>query len=196
MSLYGLKKAPKTFFDKLKAGLEERGFEQSQMDACLFMKLNMICLVYVDDTILASPDSKAIEREITGLGVSTDEQRHQLRDEDGVGDFLGIRIEKLGSCKFNLTQTGLINKVLKASNMETCNSVVTLAFTTALGSDKDHGNMQLSLECSCILQAIHVLIFHLRCTNALDSLMCHNTLMPLQVYSQILARYKRKGSHS
>ena len=32
---------------------------------------NMICLVYVDDTILASPDSEAIERELTGLGVST-----------------------------------------------------------------------------------------------------------------------------
>ena len=37
-SLYGLKQAPKTFFDKLKACLEERGFEQSQMDACFFMK--------------------------------------------------------------------------------------------------------------------------------------------------------------
>ena len=72
-SLYGLKQAPKTFFDKLKAGLEERGFEKSQMDACLLMKKNMICLVYVDDTILASPDSEVIERKITGLGVSTDE---------------------------------------------------------------------------------------------------------------------------
>jgi hypothetical protein len=138
-SLYGLKQAPKTFFDKLKAGLEERGFQQSQLDACLFMKKNMICLVYVDDTILASPDSEAIEREITGLGVSTDEQRHQfqLRDEGEVGDFLGIRIEKLGTRKFNLTQTGLINKVLKASDMETCNSVETPAFTTALGTDKE-----------------------------------------------------------
>ena len=47
------------------------------------MKENMICLVYVDDIILASFDSEVIERKITGLGVSTDEQRHQfqLRDE-------------------------------------------------------------------------------------------------------------------
>ena len=78
------------------------------MDAYLVMKKNMICLVYVDDTILASPDSKAIEHEITGLGVSTDEQRHQfqLRDEGKVGNFLGIRIKKLGPRKLNLTQTG------------------------------------------------------------------------------------------
>jgi len=103
------------------------------------MKKDMICLVYVDDTILVSPDSEAIERKITGLGVSTNEQRHQfqLRDEGKVGDFLGIRIEKQGSRKFNLTQTGLINKVLKASDMETCNSVETPAFTAALRSDKE-----------------------------------------------------------
>jgi len=109
------------------------------MDACHFMKKNMICLVYVDDTIIASPDSEAIELKSTGLRVSTDEQRHQfqLRDEGEVGDFLGIRIEKLGSRKINLTQTGLINEVLKVSDMETCNLVETPAFTTALGSNKD-----------------------------------------------------------
>ena len=49
------------------------------MDACHFMKKNIICLVHVDDTILASLDSEAIERENTGLGVSTDEQRHQFQ---------------------------------------------------------------------------------------------------------------------
>ena len=138
-SLYGLKQAPKTFFDKLKTGVERQGFQQSQMDACLFMKKNIICLVYVYDMISASPDSEAIECEITGLGVSIDKQRHQfqLSDEGEVGDFLGIRIEKLGPHKFNLTQTGLINKVLKASDMETCNSVETPVFTTALGSNKE-----------------------------------------------------------
>ena len=95
-SLYGLKQAPKTFFEKLKAGLLERGFIQSEMNKCLFMKRDMICVVYVDDTIFAGPDSNAIEEVITGLGVQNEEQRHtfELRDEGEVGDFLGIRIEK------------------------------------------------------------------------------------------------------
>ena len=104
------------------------------------MKKNTICLVNVDDTILASPDSKASEREITGLEVSTDNQRYQfqLRDEGKVGGhFLGIRIEELGSCKFNLTQTGLINNFRKASNTEGCNSVETPALAAVLGSDKE-----------------------------------------------------------
>lgn len=39
-SLYGLRQAPCTFFEKLKAGLLERGFIQSNHDPCLFMKKN------------------------------------------------------------------------------------------------------------------------------------------------------------
>jgi len=138
-SLYGLKQAPKTFFDKLQAGLRERGFESSSLDPCVFMKKDIICVVYVDDTIFAGPDSVAIEREIKGLGVSDDEHRHkfELRDEGEVGDFLGIRIEKTGDKEFNLTQTGLIDKVLRASGMNESRACPTPAVTTALGSDKE-----------------------------------------------------------
>ena len=70
-SLYGLKQAPKTFFEKLRDGLLERGFTQSILDPCLFMKANMICVVYVDDTIIAGPDSHEIEKLISSLGVAS-----------------------------------------------------------------------------------------------------------------------------
>ena len=98
----------------------------------------MICVVYVDDTILAGPDINAIEEEIRGLGVSKDEQRHtfQLRDEGEVGDFLGIRIQKTGKQQFKLCQPGLIKKVLKQTDMEDYNTVHTPASTTALGKDE------------------------------------------------------------
>jgi hypothetical protein len=138
-SLYGLKQAPKTFFDKLRAGLLERGFTPSNIDPCLFMKKNMICVVYVDDTILCGPDPLALEEEIKGLGVNSLEQRHsfQLRNEGEVGDFLGIRIEKKAEDSFYLTQTGLIDKVLIATDMQHCNSISTPAGKEAIGSDRD-----------------------------------------------------------
>ena len=66
-SLYSLRQAPRTFFEKLKAGLEERGWTQSEIDPCLFMKAGMICVVYVDDTIFASANKDDLEREITSL---------------------------------------------------------------------------------------------------------------------------------
>ena len=63
-SLYGLKQAPRTFFEKLREGLLERGFYQSDHDPCLFMKKNLICVVYVDDAISAGPSKEDIKIEI------------------------------------------------------------------------------------------------------------------------------------
>jgi hypothetical protein len=138
-SLYGLKQAPRTFYEKLAAGLIERGYTQSEIDPCLFMKSGIICVVYVDDTIFAGPESDKLATEINSRGVSNDENQHsfQLRDEGEVGDFLGIRIAKQGDGVFLLTQTGLIEKVIKAGGMDTAHLVRTPASTTALGSDKD-----------------------------------------------------------
>ena len=138
-SLYGLRQAPKSFFTKISEGLMERGFKQSEIDKCLFMKDEMICVVYVDDTIIAGPDTKKIEELITSLGIAKEEERHtfELRDEGEVGDFLGIRIAKTGPKQFTLSQTGLIGKALKAVGMETCNPCVTPCTLTALGKDED-----------------------------------------------------------
>ena len=103
------------------------------------MKKDMICVVYVDDTIICRPDSGAIEADILGLGVSKFEQRHkfELRDKGEVGDFFGIRIDKRGTGKIHLVQTVLIDKVLKVSGMEQCNKAKTPAATTNMGIDKD-----------------------------------------------------------
>jgi hypothetical protein len=77
--------------------------------------------------------------EICGLGVNSLEQRHsfQLRNEGEVGDFLGIRIQKEGNDKFNLTQTGLIDKVITATGMQDCNSLSTPTGKDELHRDKD-----------------------------------------------------------
>jgi hypothetical protein len=69
-SLYGLKQAPKTFYEKLSAGLKQRGFIQPKHDTCLFLKQDLICVIYVDDTIFSGPDKVKIAEEIAGLGVS------------------------------------------------------------------------------------------------------------------------------
>ena len=140
-SLYGLKQAPRTFFEMLRTGLLERGFVQSEHDMCLFMKKDMICVVYVDDTILAGPDASEIEKVITSLGVR-DEEKHykfELRDEGAVGDFLGIRIERTKSKakEFKLSQSGLINKVLLASGMEDSNPIRTPSELKPLGINTD-----------------------------------------------------------
>jgi hypothetical protein len=59
-SLYGLKQAPRTFYKNFRDGLLERGFTESEIDPCLFLKKGCMCVVYVDDTIFAGPDAKKI----------------------------------------------------------------------------------------------------------------------------------------
>jgi hypothetical protein len=68
----------------------ERGFKQSDIDPCLFMKNGCIFAIYVDATIFGE-----------------DEHQHlfQLRDEGEAGDLLQIRITKQGNTVFLLTQT-------------------------------------------------------------------------------------------
>ena len=138
-SLYGLRQAPRTFFEKLRDGLLERGYTQSKNDACLFMKEGILCVVYVDDTIFAGAEASVLEEEIRALGVNDTEQQHkfQLRNEGEVGAFLGIQITKTGKRTFSLLQTGLIAKVLNAANMSDCNGVSTPTGNTPVGSDTE-----------------------------------------------------------
>ena len=139
-SLYGLKQAPRTFFEKLRDGLVERGYHQSDHDPCLFLKKNIMCVVYVDDTIFAGPDAGELEREIRSLGIDDGEKRHtfELRNEGEVANFLGVHIAKLGDGRFHLTQTGLIDKVLKAIGGERLNGCDTPATPVPLVADT-HG---------------------------------------------------------
>ena len=94
-SLYGWKQAPKSFFDKISKGLIERGFENFKLDKCLLMKKDIICAIYVDDTILVGPDAAALEEVIKSLSIAEEEHQYtfELRDEGEVSNFLGIRIE-------------------------------------------------------------------------------------------------------
>ena len=138
-SLYGLKQAPRTFYEKLREGLLERGWKQSTMDPCLFMKKGIICVVYVDDAIFGGKNGDDLEREITSLGVAAHEQRHkfELRNEGEVGNFLGIQIKKTGPREFYLRQPGLTDKVLKATGMDDCRGVPTPAIDKPIGANKD-----------------------------------------------------------
>ena len=138
-SLYGLRQAPRTFFEKLKAGLLERGWIQSEIDPCLFLKLGMICVVYVDDTIFASANIVDLDAAISSLGISVDDQQHTfaLRDEGEVSAFLGIQIAKTGDNEFFLTQTGLIDKVLAITQMTDCNGCDTPSTIDPLHADVD-----------------------------------------------------------
>lgn len=89
--LYGLRQAPRAWFDKLKAFLRSIGFVRSKSDASLFVRVNgdarMYVLVYVDDIIIAESDSHDIDRFMGQLNAE-----FSLKDMGDIHYFLGIRI--------------------------------------------------------------------------------------------------------
>jgi hypothetical protein len=110
-----------------------------RMTRAYFLKQGIMCVVYVDDTIFAGPDSLILEREIHQQGVSSAERRHvfQLCNKEEVGAFLEIQITKIGPRLFALVHSGLIEKVLAASNMSDCNGVSTPTGSTPVGTDAE-----------------------------------------------------------
>ena len=97
-NLYGLKDAGKTWYEYVSKGLLERGWKMSEIDNCLFMKGDMLMLIYVDDAIIVSPKLNSILQEIKSLKRNFD-----LTDEGILKDYLGTRFERRKDGSIELT---------------------------------------------------------------------------------------------
>eukprot|EP00804_Cyclotella_cryptica_P006343 CCRYP_010172-RB/>CCRYP_010172-RB protein AED:0.32 eAED:0.32 QI:0/-1/0/1/-1/0/1/0/373 len=115
-SLYGLKQASSNWYACSKQGLEDHGFKESQSDPCVFIRKDMIILVYVDDCILVSPSSALIKAFIESLANGPEE--FAFTDEGSMDKYLGVDIQKLGDGNFVLCQPFLIQRILEALGIE------------------------------------------------------------------------------
>ena len=156
-SLYGLKQAPRNFFQHLKATLEKIGFVSTDSDACLFISEYVICLVYVDDTLLFSPQLEYIDAVLDKLRAA----KMDLEVEDDVAGFLGVDVNRHGS-SLTMTQTGLIDRVIKALGCDTLPIKRTPADYEPLGSDKDGESPQESFNYASVIGMLQYLQGHTR----------------------------------
>jgi len=107
-NLYGAKQAGKVWFDFLKKGLIDIGFEQSETDKAVFFKGETIFVVYVDDGILMGPNSEEISSILKKLG-----KRYKMTDEGNLNEYLGIQMEDHRNHRV-LKQPALIKRILEA----------------------------------------------------------------------------------
>ena len=106
-NLYGLKDAGRTWNQHLHKGLLSRGWIQSKIDECLYMKNGIILILYVDDACLVSPSRSKINQEIRSLQRDFD-----MTDEGDLNDYLGTRFDRKSDGSVELTQPRMIERVL------------------------------------------------------------------------------------
>ena len=131
-SLYGGRSSPNLWSKTAKEGLEKCGLKQSKYDPCLFYKPGMIVVLYVDDAGIGAKDPADIDDLIEKLR----ELKFELKKEGNFNEFLGIKFDKRKDGSIELTQTGLIDKILATAGMTDCNPNRVPA-TGPLGTDPD-----------------------------------------------------------
>jgi len=130
-NLYGLRQAGYNWHEKLKQGLLHRGFRQSAIDPCLFLRSDCLLVVYVDDCLLFSKEGAILDTLITSL-----QQEFILTVEGDVGAFLGIDVKRHNDGKLELLQPGLIRKIIDACGLtDSSNTHDTPAETKILQRD-------------------------------------------------------------
>jgi histone deacetylase 1/2 len=127
-ALYGLKQAPRAWYSRLSGRLQKLGFKPSKADTSLFYYRKgshvIFMLIYVDDIIVASSSSEAIDALIRDLGKD-----FAIKDLEDLYYFLGIEVKKVKG-ELLLSQQKYAKDVIQRVGMQACKSVSTPLSTT------------------------------------------------------------------
>jgi hypothetical protein len=97
-SLYGLKQAGYNWFAKLSNCLQDCGFDQSNIDSCVFFGHKCIVLTYVDDCILIGDLQDWLNALVTSL--HNRDENFALQDEGSIDKYLGVDISQVDGTFF------------------------------------------------------------------------------------------------
>ena len=192
--VHGLKQTSRNFYQHLKTKLETAGFTSVEdVDPCLFISDKVICWVYVDDCLFYSPKAEYIDEMITKLR----EDDMTLEVEDSVAGFLGVHIDRNNSTgEVTLTQTGLIERIMKALGVEGEHGKTTPAAHEALHSDKNGDPVQALYSYSSVIGMLQYLQGHSRPDITFAVSQCsrfiHDTKRSHEIALERIGKYLKK----
>ena len=120
-AMYGLKIAPKVWYETLAAALAQHGFKRTSVDPCLFTGTApdggpTYILVYVDDVLVASRTKEGVKQ-----GVNAVLSEFEGRDLGEPTAFLGMKIERDRAQRtIKISQERHVRELLERFNMTDC----------------------------------------------------------------------------
>jgi hypothetical protein len=90
--------------------VNELGFKQSKVNKCVFYRGKTLCVLYTDDSLLAGPDKREIDKVINELKSKAN---LAITVEGDLADFLGVNIDRKPDGTIHLTQSHLIDQILE-----------------------------------------------------------------------------------
>ena len=126
----GLKQAGNNWYRMLRDALLKEGFVQSTIDQCL-LRHDCLLVGYVDDCLLFAREDATLDTVLARFRIT-----FELTDEGDVGAYLGLDVNRNSAGQFELTQPGLISKIVSECGLQSeSNEYKTPSLTTLLSSD-------------------------------------------------------------
>jgi hypothetical protein len=141
--LYGLSVAPRLWFEHLFEALlhPDFGLTQSTIDPCFLASPHLMVVCFVDDLGVSGKNKSVIDDFV----VKFRSMGFELEVEGSFEQYLGIKFERNSrDGTIELTQKGLINKIIAATGLEGCKPNLTPASQLPLGKDEDGDSMSES----------------------------------------------------
>ena len=159
-ALYGLRSAPRQFWQFITEALGRAGLKQQiDIDPCLYMSEKVICLLYVDDTLFFAKNEEDIDEVLAHL---QNVEKLTLEIEKDAAGFLGVDIKRdPKNGEITMTQTGLIDRILEALKVEDMDPVSTPA-SDVLGKDEDGDPADCSFNYASVIGMLWYLYGHSR----------------------------------
>jgi hypothetical protein len=92
--------------------LQEIGFQQSQINECVFYHDDVIYIVYIDDGVIFGTDDDTLTliiRQLKNTGINIEDQEHPA-------DYIGVNIKKTCDCSYEFTQWALVDAIINGVN--------------------------------------------------------------------------------
>ena len=114
-ALYGLRSAPRSWFQTLSAYLQERGFLPCPCDPCLWRRDSILLTVYVDDLLVVGPDPTALDATITDIA-----KRFKIKQLGTPSTYLGMEVKTGPDGTIRLSQSAKIAELVAAAGLSAC----------------------------------------------------------------------------